>query len=540
MCILYNRVGSACDGSDGPGNRRCDVLCYGKRLKQTAPVWIAAAVIVLAGGQATGRTIQFAGLTWNVKTGGPSGPGPNMWSDSTQSVWVDTNGALHLKVRQIGGVWHSAEVTTQQSFGYGTYLFNVASNADLFDRNIVVGLFTFLDCDNEVDIEFSRWGVANNVAGQYVTQPPVAGNINRFDLAPAGAVSTHSFTWGPNSILFQSYQGQHPTLPADPMLLVHDWLYTGPDIPLPSTEKLHINLWQLAGNPPSDGQEVELVISNVTVTPLGSCTTDAECDDGLFCTGTETCVSNNCLSAGSPCTNPGLSCNEVTDTCDCVAPTVTVADAGWFTACLAGPGMTTGANCACADRDLDGDSDLADYELFQRDFVETNPAVVLFDFETGDQGWFSFGFGTLDSGLLPLGGSAGSQGRFHKADFDDPTMTFGFGDISSTVDMSPYTGMSIDMRLVEFDSTAPFVGTPTVEFGLSIGAAEWRSDQSLTDTYQTFSVDFVNLVPDGFYATQPITAAQLSDPGLAIKLIMRKASNSGKVELDYDQVRGIP
>jgi len=32
----------------------------------------------------------------------------------------------------------------------------------------------------------------------------------------------------------------------------------------------------------------------------------------------------------------------------------------------------------------------------------------------------------------------------------------------------------------------------------------------------------------------------LNDPGLAIKLIMRKASNSGKVELDYDQVRGIP
>lgn len=495
---------------------------------------------VICAQHAAARTIQFAGLTWNVKTGGPAGPGPNMWSDSLESVWVDSNGALHLKVRQIGGVWHSAEVSTQQSFGHGTYLFNVASNADLFDRNIIVGLFTFLDCDNEIDIEFARWGVVNNDAGQYVTQPAIAGNINRFDLAPAGAISTHSFTWGPTSIFFQSYQGEHPALPANQQLRVHDWLYTGPDIPIPSTEKLHINLWQLQGLPPSDGQEIELVITNVTVTPLGTCTMDSECDDGLFCTGQETCVASNCVSAGDPCTNPGLACNELTDICDCTLANVNDTDAGWFVACVDGPDVTSPENCACADRDFDGDTDLDDFALFQLDFIETDPAVTLFDFEDGDQGWFSFGFGTIDSGLLPTGGSGGSQARFHKADFDDPTMTFGFGDISPTVNMSPYTGMSIDMRLVEFDSSAPFSGMPTVEFGLSIGAAEWRSNQSLTDTYQTFSVDFVDLVPDGLYATQPITQAQLSHPNLAVKLIMRKASNSGKVELDYDQVRGLP
>ena len=49
--------------------------------------------------------------------------------------------------------------------------------------------------------------------------------------------------------------------------------------------------------------------------PAGGCTTDAECDDGLFCTGAETCVSGSCQSGGDPCL-AGDSCNEGSDTCE--------------------------------------------------------------------------------------------------------------------------------------------------------------------------------------------------------------------------------
>ena len=52
--------------------------------------------------------------------------------------------------------------------------------------------------------------------------------------------------------------------------------------------------------------------------PQGGCTSDAECDDGLFCTGTETCVSGSCQSSGDPCPG-GTTCNEATDTCDAAA-----------------------------------------------------------------------------------------------------------------------------------------------------------------------------------------------------------------------------
>ncbi|GJM24396.1 MAG: hypothetical protein DHS20C16_08110 [Phycisphaerae bacterium] len=44
------------------------------------------------------------------------------------------------------------------------------------------------------------------------------------------------------------------------------------------------------------------------------CTTNAECDDGLFCNGAEVCNAGTCESPGNTCL-PGQSCDEATDTC---------------------------------------------------------------------------------------------------------------------------------------------------------------------------------------------------------------------------------
>ncbi|HXV77090.1 MAG TPA: serine protease [Candidatus Polarisedimenticolaceae bacterium] len=50
----------------------------------------------------------------------------------------------------------------------------------------------------------------------------------------------------------------------------------------------------------------------------GGCTGDAECDDGQFCTGAESCVGGACQSSGNPC-GAGETCNESTDSCDAPA-----------------------------------------------------------------------------------------------------------------------------------------------------------------------------------------------------------------------------
>ncbi len=53
-----------------------------------------------------------------------------------------------------------------------------------------------------------------------------------------------------------------------------------------------------------------------------ACSADADCDDGLFCNGTETCNASTCQAGNDPC--PGQGCEEVTNVC--VASGCTVDD----------------------------------------------------------------------------------------------------------------------------------------------------------------------------------------------------------------------
>ena len=57
------------------------------------------------------RTLAWSGRSWLVKASStPVGPGPNLFSDSTDNVWVDLVGRLHLKITARRGRWYVAEV----------------------------------------------------------------------------------------------------------------------------------------------------------------------------------------------------------------------------------------------------------------------------------------------------------------------------------------------------------------------------------------------------------------------------------------------
>jgi hypothetical protein len=195
---------------------------------------------------------------------GSGGPGPNLWSDSPNSVWVDADGQLHLKIRKVGSSWYCSEVYAQKSYGYGEYRFYVASNPAKYDPEIVAGLFTYETDTREIDIEFSRWGNPGNVDGWFTIQPVVAGNQQSFPIIFAGDSSTHKFTWNNSNIFFQSYEGHFATLPATEKL-IKEWNYTGKNIPPAGNERLHINFWLFGGHRPVNEQEAELVITSVTV-----------------------------------------------------------------------------------------------------------------------------------------------------------------------------------------------------------------------------------------------------------------------------------
>lgn len=209
------------------------------------------------------NTIEFSGVTWNVRSG-QGGPGPNNWSNSVKSIWVDDSGNLHLRIREIGGKWYATEIYFQQSLGYSEYTFYVSSNVDDYDPNVVVGLFTYASDTEEIDIEFSKWGDPENYAGWYVVQPSTPSSRNDFDVSAAGNLSMHRFNWSNTGILFQSYSGHQVSQNS----LIHEWNYTGKNNPNPGNEKVHINFWLMDGNPPSNNQEVEVIIKAVAIIPL--------------------------------------------------------------------------------------------------------------------------------------------------------------------------------------------------------------------------------------------------------------------------------
>jgi hypothetical protein len=212
--------------------------------------------------------IQWSGYTWNVKSGSGLGPGPNDWLANTSGVWIDSNDNLHLKIRKIGTKWYCTEVSSLQSFGYGEYTFQLATNVEKLDKNIVLGLFTYETDSKEIDIEFSRWNNLLNQMGGYVVQPTSITNHKNFPLNLSDNYSTHKFQWSPSEIYFQSYYGNFPNLP-DQQHLISDWKYTGSQIPAVGKDLLNLNLWLYKGVVPSDLKEAEVIIKSFTFKKIG-------------------------------------------------------------------------------------------------------------------------------------------------------------------------------------------------------------------------------------------------------------------------------
>lgn len=165
----------------------------------------------------------------------------------------------------------------------------------------------------------------------------------------------------------------------------------------------------------------------------------------------------------------------------------------------------------------------------------TSADQLLFSFEGGSEGWGAFGPLTTDSGTNANG--AVGNGRYHAGDFD--LTGWGMVDVSPTVDLTDRTGLRVLARMTDATGFPAFTGTPVMRMGLGIGDAEWLADFVLTSEYAAYEASFDQLIPDGTFATAPITPAQLSDPGLIIKLVIPEGGNSGVGVFNYDQVTAI-
>jgi len=248
------------------------------------PLIMSVFFIAMVCATAMGRIIEFEGRQWIVKSSEDDliGPGPNYFSDSNESVWVDDANALHLKIRREGPKWYCAEVYTQLPTVHGKHRFYVddrEGRLGQLDPNVVVGLFLYKSDDEEIDIEFAEWGIEDGYNAWYVVQrpgvrPPPDENKKGFDITLNGDYSTHYIDWQSSFINFKSFHG-HYEEPPTPDYLIDEWIYSGSDNPPESSNlKIHMNLWlhdpcEVQGLPPSDGQEVEIVIKRADFPAAG-------------------------------------------------------------------------------------------------------------------------------------------------------------------------------------------------------------------------------------------------------------------------------
>lgn len=196
---------------------------------------------------------EFAGYSWIVKTAeAGTMPGPNYFSDSTESVWVDDDG-LHLTLRHDENRWLASEVICRERFGYGRYVFALEGRIDQLPAPAVFGIFTW-DTNpeahhREIDIEFSQWGTEYLPNGQYVVQPhTIEGNRHRFEFSLSGTYSTHVITWLPERVEFASYHGHgYPDFTEED--LISTWVYEG-NVPRPGRERVRLNFWLYQGQEP--------------------------------------------------------------------------------------------------------------------------------------------------------------------------------------------------------------------------------------------------------------------------------------------------
>jgi len=104
---------------------------------------------------------------------------------------------------------------------------------------------------------------------QFVVQPSDGTNhLVRYLVPPGLADSTHLFVWQTNRI---DWQAQTNGFAATATNLISSYAFTNTaDIPLTGDENVRLNLWLVNGNPPSDNNEVEIVVKSFNFVPLGT------------------------------------------------------------------------------------------------------------------------------------------------------------------------------------------------------------------------------------------------------------------------------
>jgi hypothetical protein len=212
------------------------------------------------------RLIEFSGYAWRVAADvPPGGAGSTPLDDSPEQVWVDPEGRLHLNLVLREGVWQGSALTLRHPLGMGLYLWRVTSPLNALDPNIVFNLSLYAPVPaaaaEGLDIEFSRWGLPAAQNAQFVVQPGEQEDSRLVFDMPPDAPTLHGIDWQRAFVNFRSTTGDRFVIPA-PGDLIAEFRYNQADIPQSMNTAAHIGLGLFNGQPPSNGQPVEVVLES--------------------------------------------------------------------------------------------------------------------------------------------------------------------------------------------------------------------------------------------------------------------------------------
>lgn len=181
---------------------------------------------------------------------------------------------MHLKLTHIPAKgWTCAALYTTVEFGFGTFRWFVEGAIDKFDQNVILGLFTYggIDYINEIDIEIAKFGRNEPDASNlyYTVYPRELGVTKKISFSKRvtlqGTYTTHQFEWTPEYVTFQSQHGFRTSPNENVYFSVKTPANFSSSIPYLSAP-LRLNLFTFRGRPPTNGQEVEIVIHDFQYT----------------------------------------------------------------------------------------------------------------------------------------------------------------------------------------------------------------------------------------------------------------------------------
>ena len=228
---------------------------------------LALLIAAAPSAQAAYPTILWCGHQWSVVTSGMAGGNQG----SANTVFVDANGYLHMKITQVQGQWLCAELFTTDLMAFGTYQWWVNARLDQLDPNVVFGLYPYgpeaavgTGGTNEIDVEFAKWGNVGYANADWVVYPAVPWGTKSallYNFTLTGSFTTSRFTWSSSGVTFWLMGGRQPlgttanvmkTWTANP----GDPLNNVPQQALP----VGMNLWLYGGAAPTNGLPVEIII----------------------------------------------------------------------------------------------------------------------------------------------------------------------------------------------------------------------------------------------------------------------------------------